>query len=49
MKEKVIEFVKKEVVLVVATVLAIISAFVIPPSMAYMEYIYVKMENIDKL
>lgn len=39
MKEKIIEFVKKEVVLVVATVLAIISAFVVPPSMAYMEYI----------
>lgn len=39
MKKKVIEFVKKEVVLVVATVLAIVSAFVIPPSMAYMEYI----------
>lgn len=39
MKEKIIEFVKKEVVLVVATVLAIVSAFVIPPSMAYMGYI----------
>lgn len=39
MKEKIISFVKKEVVLVVATVLAIASAFVIPPSMAYMEYI----------
>lgn len=39
MKEKIIEFVKKEVVLVVATVLAIISAFVVPPSIAYMEYI----------
>lgn len=39
MKDKVIEFVKKEVVLVVATVLAIVSAFVIPPSVAYVEYI----------
>lgn len=39
MKEKIIGFVKKEVVLVVATVLAIVSAFVIPPSMAYMQYI----------
>ena len=39
MKEKIIGFVKKEVVLVVATILAIVSAFVVPPSMAYMEYI----------
>ena len=39
MKDKIIKFVKKEVVLVVATILAIISAFVVPPSMAYMEYI----------
>lgn len=39
MKERIIEFVKKEVVLVVATVLAIVSAFVVPPSMAYMGYI----------
>ena len=39
MKEKIWEFVKKEVVLVVATVLAIASAFVVPPSLAYMEYI----------
>ena len=39
MKEKISEFVKKEVVLVVATVLAIVSAFVVPPSMGYMEYI----------
>ncbi len=39
MKERIIEFVKKEVVLVVATVLAIVSAFVVPPSMAYMSYI----------
>ena len=39
MKDKIIEFVKKEVVLVVATVLAIVSAFVVPPSLRYMEYI----------
>lgn len=39
MKEKILEFVKKEVVLVVATILAIISAFVVPPSMEYLEYI----------
>jgi len=39
MKEKILEFIKREVVLVVATVLAIVSAFVVPPSMAYMEYI----------
>ena len=38
-KEKIIEFVKKEVVLVVATVLAFVSAFVIPPSKEYMGYI----------
>ena len=39
MKEKIISFVKKEVVLVVATVLAIMSAFIVPPSLGYMEYI----------
>lgn len=39
MKDKILEFVKKEVVLVVATILAIASGFVVPPSMAYMEYI----------
>jgi len=39
MKEKIIEFAKKEVVLVVATILAIVSAFVVPPSFGYMEYI----------
>ena len=39
MKEKIIEFIKKEVVLVVATILAICSAFVIPPSAAYWGYI----------
>lgn len=39
MKEKVIQFVKKEVVLVVATVLAIASAFVVPPSIEYLGYI----------
>ena len=39
MKEKIVAFIKKEVVLVVATILAIISAFVVPPSLAYMDYI----------
>ena len=39
MKEKIIEFLKKEVVLVVATILAIISAFVVPPSLEYLGYI----------
>jgi len=39
MKEKIIQFIKKEVVLVVATILAIVSAFVVPPSIKYMEYI----------
>jgi len=39
MREKLIGFVKKEVVLVVAAVLAILSAFVVPPSTAYIEYI----------
>ena len=39
MKEKIIVFCKKEVVLVVATVLAVISAFIVPPSKAYLDYI----------
>ena len=39
MKEKIVEFLKKEIVLVVATVLAIASAFVVPPSLGYMDYI----------
>jgi len=39
MKEKVLEFIKKEVVLVVATILAILSAFIVPPSIAYLDYI----------
>ena len=39
MKSKIIEFCKKEVVLVVATVLAVASTFVVPPSMAYWDYI----------
>ena len=39
MKEKIIGFIKKEVVLVVATILAIASAFVVPPSLGYMKYI----------
>lgn len=39
MKEKLVEFIKKEIVLVVATILAMVSAFVVPPSMKYLEYI----------
>ncbi len=39
MKEKIIAFCKKEIVLVVATVLAVASAFVVPPSVAYLNYI----------
>ncbi len=39
MKEKIIKFCKKEVVLVVATVLAIISACIVPPSTDYFDYI----------
>lgn len=38
-KEKCIHFIKQETVLVVATVLAIVSAFVVPPSEAYWDYI----------
>lgn len=39
MKDKIIHFLKKEVVLVIATLLAIASAFVVPPSVAYLSYI----------
>ena len=39
MIQRVIEFCKKEVVLVVATVLAVASAFVVPPSAEYWGYI----------
>lgn len=39
MKDKIIGFLKKEVVLVVATILAILSAFIIPPTKAYLAYI----------
>ena len=38
-KEKIIHFIKQETVLVVATILAIVSAFFVPPSVAYLEYI----------
>lgn len=38
-KEKCIHFIKQETVLAVATVLAIASAFVVPPTAAYWEYI----------
>lgn len=39
MKEKFIRFVKKETVFVIATILAIISAFFVTPSAAYIDYI----------
>lgn len=39
MREKIIGFIKKEVVLVVATVLAFLSAFIVPPSVEYWGYI----------
>lgn len=39
MKEKIITFCKKEIVLVAATILAMISAFIVPPSVIYMDYI----------
>jgi len=39
MKQKMIDFCKKEVVLVVATVLAVASAFVVTPSAEYLNYI----------
>ena len=39
LKEKCIHFIKQETVLVVATVLAVMSAFVVPPSEVYWEYI----------
>lgn len=38
-KEKLVHFIKQETVLVVATVLAIVSAFFVPPSEVYFEYI----------
>jgi len=38
-KEKIIHFIKQETVLVVATVLAVISAFFVTPSAAYFDYI----------
>lgn len=39
LKEKIVHFIKQETVLAVATVLAIISAFFVPPSEAYWAYI----------
>lgn len=39
MKKRIIEFLKKEVVLVVATMLAVFSAFIVPPSVVYLDYI----------
>lgn len=38
-KEKCIHFIKQETVLAVATILAVISAFFVPPSREYLEYI----------
>ena len=39
MKEKMIVFVKKETVLVVAAILAVMSAFFVHPDQAYIDYI----------
>ncbi len=39
MREKIIHWIKSEIVLVVATILAIVSAFFNPPSRAYIEFI----------
>ncbi|MGL4791592.1 MAG: SLC13 family permease, partial [Anaerotignaceae bacterium] len=38
-KNKIINFIKKDMVLCIATVVAIVSAFFVPPSKAYFEYI----------
>lgn len=37
--QKIVEFVKKETVLVIAAILAVVSAFWVKPGMAYLEYI----------
>lgn len=39
MKQKIVNFIKKETVLVAATVLAVASAFLVKPSAAYLDYI----------
>ena len=39
LKEKCVHFIKQETVLVVATILAIASAFLVPPSAEYLDYI----------
>lgn len=39
LKEKCVHFIKQETVLVIATMLAIVSAFFVPPSKTYLEYI----------
>lgn len=39
MKEKIVQFIKKETVLVIATILAVISAFFVTPSKEYLDYI----------
>ena len=36
--KRIIAFMKKEAVLVVAVILAVISAFAVPPTAAYLEY-----------
>lgn len=37
--QKIIEFVKRETILIIATILAIISAFLVPPNRTYLSYI----------
>ena len=39
MKQRIVDFIKKETVLVVAAILAVISAFFVKPNIGYMEYI----------
>ena len=39
MKEKIIQFIKKETVLVIAAVLAVVSSFFVKPSVKYLDYI----------
>ena len=42
MKEKIIAFVKKETVLAVAAILAVISAFFVHPDQQYVNYIVIR-------
>ena len=39
MKQKLTDFVKKETVLVIAAILAVLSAFAVPPDLNYLSYI----------